>query len=71
MHKYAPCYHVCSFFSGQYGQPPRVDRLLRFKTGGFYVEAGAYDGEELSNTLLFELYRNWTGLLVEPNPEVK
>ena len=28
---------------------------------------GAWDGEAESNTLLFELKRNWTGLLIEPN----
>ena len=32
-----------------------------------FPECGAFDGEELSNTLLFELERNWTGLLIEPN----
>lgn len=35
----------------------------------FFVEAGAYDGEELSNTLYLEIRYNWTGLLVEPNPD--
>ena len=37
---------------------------------GFFIEAGAYDGEISSNTLFFELKQNWTGLLVEPNPDV-
>jgi FkbM family methyltransferase len=35
---------------------------------GFFVEAGANDGLAESNTRLFELERNWTGLLVEPIP---
>ena len=30
---------------------------------------GAWDGEAESNTLLFELKRNWTGLLIEPNKQ--
>ena len=30
-------------------------------------ESGAWDGVFLSNTRFFELRRNWTGLLVEPN----
>ena len=42
-----------------------VDDLLGSKTGGFFVECGAGDGEFLSNTLFFEAFRNWTGLLVE------
>jgi Methyltransferase FkbM domain len=35
---------------------------------GYFVEAGAYDGENLSNTLLLEYRHGWSGLLVEPNP---
>ena len=42
--------------------------MLDQMRNGFYVEAGAYDGESLSNSLFFELHRNWSGLLVEPNP---
>ena len=34
----------------------------------FFIEAGAIDGEVLSNTVYLELKYNWTGLLVEPNP---
>jgi hypothetical protein len=54
---------------GQYGQPQVVEEILKGKTNGFFIEAGAYDGEALSNSLLFELQYNWTGLLVEPNPD--
>ena len=35
---------------------------------GFFIEAGAEDFLTHSNSLLFELKYNWTGLLVEPNP---
>ncbi|XP_042893229.1 protein Star-like [Penaeus japonicus] len=34
---------------------------------GFFVEAGALDGEYLSNTLVLEKKLGWTGLLVESN----
>ena len=34
----------------------------------FFVEAGAMDGELISNTVYLESKYNWTGLLVEPNP---
>lgn len=34
---------------------------------GFFVEAGAYDGETWSNTLYLERQRKWTGLLIEPS----
>lgn len=35
----------------------------------FFVEAGAWNGEYLSNTLYLETKHNWTGLLVEANPK--
>ena len=43
--------------------------FVRFQWGGFFVEAGAYNGESLSNTLFLERYLNWTGILIEPNEE--
>ncbi|XP_047484629.1 uncharacterized protein LOC125036211 [Penaeus chinensis] len=36
---------------------------------GTFLEAGAYDGEFLSNTLWLEVESGWRGVLVEPNPE--
>lgn len=40
------------------------------KRGGVFVEAGANDGLRQSNTLYFEKYLNWSGLLVEPVPRL-
>ena len=37
---------------------------------GVFIEAGANDGIQQSNTLYFEKYRGWKGLLVEPIPEL-
>jgi FkbM family methyltransferase len=37
---------------------------------GFFVEAGANDGFEQSNTYWLERFRGWRGLLVEPIPEL-
>ena len=59
---------------GQFGQ---VDFIRRFgkhfgidiKKKGFFVEAGASDGENISNTLYLEKKYGWKGLLVEPNPD--
>jgi hypothetical protein len=48
-------------------QAKEADSLLN-KTNGFFVECGALDGERSSNTLFFELERDWTGLLVEMDP---
>ena len=53
----------------QFGQDHMVAKLLNFKRNGIFIEAGAYDGEIHSNTLQLELKYNWTGILVEPNPD--
>ena len=58
--------------AGQGNQTEFVRGMLRGGhnlNNGFFIEAGAFDGVSLSNTLVFELRHNWTGLLVEPNPE--
>lgn len=47
----------------------KLSRYLDFD-GGFFIEAGANDGIQQSNTLFFERHRKWTGLLVEPIPEL-
>lgn len=52
----------------QIGQSGKIDGYLNKKENGFFIEAGAYDGETFSNTLFFELNRNWTGILIEPVP---
>ena len=59
---------------GQFNQVAMVKKLLGLnknnKRRGFFVEAGAGCGEHLSNTLYLEMKYNWTGLLVEPNPDL-
>jgi len=55
---------------GQTGQVENVLKVLNNKKNGFFIEAGAWDGEELSNTLYMETALGWTGLLVEPNSAV-
>ena len=46
---------------GQFDQVRVVDKLLAGKEHGFFIEAGAFDGEYLSNTLFFEVMRHWSG----------
>jgi FkbM family methyltransferase len=50
-----------------------LDRKLLKYIGfrrGTYIEAGANDGLSQSNTFYLERYLGWTGLLVEPIPEL-
>ena len=60
--------------SGQFNQVAAVEKLLdlnkKKQDPKFFIEAGAGCGEYLSNTLYLELAYNWTGLLVEPNPDL-
>ena len=37
--------------------------MLGGKEDGFYVEIGADDGEHYSNSLFFEVFRHWKGIL--------
>ena len=53
------------------GQPYVINSRI-FKNqikNGFFIEAGAFDGEHSSNSLYYEIVHNWNGLLVEPNPD--
>ena len=60
--------------SARYSRPAlfELDRKLERYVpdrGGYFVEAGAYDGFLQSNTYFFERIKGWSGLLVEPVPE--
>lgn len=58
---------------GQFDQVTKAEEILKInesKKKGFFIEAGASCGEAISNTLYFELVHKWTGLLVEPNPDL-
>ncbi|SHI99950.1 FkbM family methyltransferase [Wenxinia saemankumensis] len=53
-------------YASQAGQDHVVDRLLGGRTGGTFADIGGYDGVTGSNTLFFEAWRGWTGILAEP-----
>jgi FkbM family methyltransferase len=43
----------------------RLEKYLNFRNG-FFVEAGAYDGVDQSNTYYLEKVKGWNGILIEP-----
>jgi len=53
----------------QFGGALFVDKLLKHRRNGFFVECGAFGGEDLSDTLFLERKRNWSGILIEAHPE--
>ena len=53
-------------YASQAGQDQVIDMVFEGKTGGTFVDVGAYDGLTGSNTFYFEKFRDWTGVLVEP-----
>lgn len=52
----------------QHGIDLRLAELLG--EGGFFVEAGANDGYQQSNTYYLERFCGWRGILIEPIPEL-
>jgi FkbM family methyltransferase len=63
---------VKSVLRGKYVSLNQLDRKLEKYVDyddGYFVELGANDGVNQSNSLYFERYRNWRGLLIEPAPQ--
>jgi FkbM family methyltransferase len=55
------------FYFGEKFIDKEIEPYLNYDNG-FFVELGANDGKNQSNTLYFEKFRNWKGVLVEPSP---
>lgn len=45
------------------------DVIFNKKQSGYYVEIGALDGWQHSQTIHFEHIKNWDGIVVEPTPQ--
>jgi hypothetical protein len=45
-----------------------LKKNLKYKKG-FFIEAGAFDGINFSNTYYLEKELNWKGILIEPTLE--
>lgn len=64
-----------SFAFAEYHSQVGQDRIVNetfFKNlrNGVFVDVGAHNGISLSNTYFFEKELDWTGLCLEPNPDV-
>jgi FkbM family methyltransferase len=60
-----------SGYASQSGQDLFLHQYLGLtKKDGFFVDIGAFDGVEISNSLFFERELGWKGLCVEPIPEI-
>lgn len=64
----APGDAAADTFRSQNGEDRWLDAFFGHKRRGYYVDVGAYDGVDLSNSYHFEQI-GWTGVLVEPDPE--
>ena len=64
-------YAPSELYKSQDGQDKWAnEQVFKGRTGGVFVDMGCYDGVTYSNTWYFERVLNWTGVCVEPNPEV-
>jgi FkbM family methyltransferase len=52
----------------QLGQDLEIIKKYNHKKGGFFLEIGASDGIQMSNTYLLEKHYDWKGICVEPIP---
>lgn len=46
-----------------------IEQILNYDNG-YFIEIGANNGVNQSNTLYFEKFRGWSGLLIEPHPKL-
>jgi FkbM family methyltransferase len=57
-------------YKSQCGQDEWICNFFNFKKNGFFLDIGAYDGVDLSNTYLLENELEWNGICCEANESV-
>ena len=61
--------HLSYHSHPQTAQDRWVTELFKGKTGGFFVEAGASNGTDFSNTYVLERDLGWQGICIEANDD--
>tara|TARA_B100000959_G_C14820329_1_gene557552 strand:- start:200 stop:910 length:711 start_codon:yes stop_codon:yes gene_type:complete len=70
--KIAP-YRIKTFYKKNFrkfnGVKKIDEKMLKYinYSNGYFIEMGAHDGVHNSNSLYFEKYKGWNGLLIEPS----
>jgi FkbM family methyltransferase len=54
----------------QYGQDALIGDVLFKGRPGVFVDVGARDGRKISNTIYLERKLRWTGIAIEPHPDL-
>ena len=62
-------YYLLVGSSSQYGEDLILDKLLKNKKDGFFVDIGAHHPSHFSNTYKFHK-RGWVGINIEPDPNL-
>lgn len=57
-------------YYSQDGQDEFLITLFKGKRNGIFLDIGAFDGIQFSNTYFMEKNLSWTGICIEPNPIV-
>jgi FkbM family methyltransferase len=57
-------------YKSQVGQDKWVIELLNNKKNGYFLDIGAYNGVDISNTYILEKNFNWDGLCIEADPDI-
>ena len=52
-------------YHSQAGQDTFANNILKGKTNGFFVELGANHWRNVNNTIFFEQFLNWKGVMIE------
>ncbi len=62
-------YNNSHFRKEEFGIDMMLEDILPHRDG-FYVELGAHDGGNKSNSYYFEINKGWKGVLIEPTPNL-